>query len=160
MNLQLLLSYLVEFTKILKHFWKPNSTLEGEEIDPFLTMKCPFRLLRLHCFLVPLAEREPTLGAEEGLYLLMQVISLVQNGTEGTSSLDQSHVPDSPRTGHDEGNLWATYRAWPLMVMSLMWLPVSVLFQSTGFGGLWWERSKLCCPRFIWAIGTVFTPTF
>ena len=59
-------------------------------------------------------------GREEGLYLLMQVISLVQNGTEGTSSLDQSHVPDSPRTGHDEGNLWATYRAWPLMVMSLV----------------------------------------
>lgn len=50
----------------------------------------------------------------------MQVISHMQNGTRGTSLLDQSYVPDGLRIGHDEGNLRATCGSRPPVVRSLV----------------------------------------
>ena len=106
---------------------------------PSFTIKCPFRLLQHHCFPVTLAKREPSLGTERKDNAgVMHVISHVQNGTRGTSSLDQSYIPHGPRTGHGEGNLRATCWTPPPAVRSL------VTREEGGFNQWrWTEKAHL-----------------
>lgn len=62
MNLQILLSYLVEFTKILKHFESQILLWEVGKQTPSLPTKG--RLFQPRCVPVTLAKRESSLGTE------------------------------------------------------------------------------------------------